>query len=48
MHLAQDCHSRSLLSGDLRKKTRDLRLKHFEDDDYKKYLIGLNGHITIL
>jgi len=33
MHLAQDRHSRSLLSGDLRQKIQDLRLKRFEDDD---------------
>jgi len=33
MHLAQDRLSRSLLSGNLRQKARDLRLKRLEDDD---------------
>ena len=32
--LAQDRHSRRFLSGDLRQKTRELRLKRFENDDY--------------
>jgi len=34
MYLVQDRLSRSLLSGDLRQKVQDLRLKRLEDDDY--------------
>jgi len=41
MHLDQDCHSHSLLSG-------DLRLKRFEYDDDNKYLSDLHRHVNLL
>jgi len=44
MHLAQDRHSRSILSGDLHQKTRDLRLKRPEDDAYNEYLNDQHSH----
>ena len=48
MHLTRDRHSRSLLIGDLRQKTRALRLKRLEDDDYNKYQSDLHRHVKLL
>ena len=44
MYLIQDRNSRSLLSGDLCQKIRNLRLKRLEDDDYNKYLSDLHSN----
>lgn len=44
MYLIQDRNSRSLLSGELCQKIRNLRLKRLEDDDYNKYLSDLHSN----
>jgi len=46
MQLMRQCMEHIVLN--LRQKARGLRLKHFEDDDYNKYLSDLHRHNKLI